>query len=104
MADPGWPCLSGADGALRLTLAVVPNARRTALDGLHDGALRVRLAAPPVEGRANDALVAWVAAELGVPRRAVRLLRGAGARRKQLEIDAPRLQLETWLMAHCNKP
>ncbi len=104
MPEPGWPCLGGADGALQLALSVVPNARRTGLDGLHDGALRVRLAAPPVDGRANEALVAWVAAELGLPRRAVRLLRGAGARRKQLAIDAPRGVVEKWLNAHCIQP
>ena len=56
-----WPCLSERAGGAVLSLAVVPNAKRTEVDGLHDGALRVRLAAPPLEGRANDALVAWLA-------------------------------------------
>ncbi len=86
-----WPCLSAGsagDGSL-LRVAVVPNARRTGADGLHDGALRVRLAAPPVEGKANARLLAWLADELGCARRAVRLQRGDTARRKAVEIDLP---------------
>ena len=93
-----WPCLSErGEGAALLSVAVVPGARRTGADGLHDGALRVRLVAPPVDGKANDALVAWLAGELGLPRRAVRLLRGASMRRKQIEIDLPAAQVERWL-------
>jgi uncharacterized protein YggU (UPF0235/DUF167 family) len=64
---------------------------------LHDGCLRVRLAAPPVDGKANDALLAWLAAELRLPRRGVRLLRGDTARRKQVELDAPPAAVATWL-------
>jgi uncharacterized protein len=91
------PCLSAhGDGSL-LLLAVSPNARRTGADGLHDGCLRVRLAAPPVDGKANDALLAWLAGELSVPRRAVRLLRGDSARRKQVEIDLPPARVLHWL-------
>lgn len=100
----GWPCLAGEDGAVRLSLAVTPNAKRTACDGLHDGALRVRLAAPPVDGKANEALVAWLAAELGLPRRAVQLARGAGARRKLVEVQAPLATVAAWLAAECIKP
>ena len=92
-----WPCLSMHDGAPLLTVAVVPGARRTGADGLHDGALRVRLVARPVEGRANQALLQWLADELHLPRRAVRLVRGDTARRKQLAIDVPSEQIESWL-------
>lgn len=80
-----------------LWVAVVPNARRTGADGLHDGALRVRLVAPPVEGKANEALVAWLADQLRLPKRAVRVARGATARRKALEIDAPEQVVRAWL-------
>ncbi len=94
-----WPCLSArAEGSL-LRLAVVPGAQRTGSDGLHDGCLRVRLAAPPVEGRANAALLAWLAHELHLPRRAVRLLRGDSSRRKQVELDAPAAVVAGWLSA-----
>lgn len=76
---------------------MVPNAKRTGADGRHDGVLRVRLNAPPVEGKANEVLVAWLAGELGVPKRAVTLLRGQTARRKLLEIDVSPQALEVWL-------
>ena len=64
-ATSGWPCLRVAAGGVVLDLSVVPGAKRTELVGLHDGALRLRLAAPPVDGKANDALSAWLAAERG---------------------------------------
>jgi uncharacterized protein len=93
----GWPCLSVHGEVPWLAVSVSPNAKRTAADGLHDGALRVRLAAPPVDGKANDMLVAWLAAELGLPRRAVTLVRGQTARRKSLAIDAPAEAVGVWL-------
>jgi hypothetical protein len=84
-------------GGVTLAVAVVPNARRTGAHGLHDGALRVRLAAPPVDGKANAALVAWVCDELGLTRRAVRVARGVSARRKVVEIDLAPEAVEVWL-------
>lgn len=96
-----WPCLAARGDGVLLAVSVVPNAKRTAADGLHDGALRVRLAAPPVDGKANDALVEWVAGELRQPRRAVRLLRGASSRRKQLEIDLDAGAVAAWLARIC---
>jgi hypothetical protein len=92
-----WPCLSARGEGALLRVAVVPNARRTGADGLHDGALRVRLAAPPVEGRANARLLAWLADELGCARRAVRLQRGDHARRKAVEVDLPAAAVAAWL-------
>jgi uncharacterized protein (TIGR00251 family) len=81
----------------QLQLSVSPNAKRTAADGLHDGCLRVRLNAPPVDGKANDALRAWLARELGLPQRAVTLLRGESARRKTVHLDAPADAVARWL-------
>jgi hypothetical protein len=92
-----WPCLAARAAGCVLQLSVAPNARRTGADGLHDGALRVRLAAPPVDGKANERLLAWLADELGLPKRAVRLLRGDSARRKTVEIDAPAQAVQRWL-------
>lgn len=69
-------------------VAVVPNARRTEAVGLHDQALRIKLAAPPVDGAANEALVRWLAEELDLARTRVELLRGASGRRKQLRASA----------------
>lgn len=71
----------------RLTIHVQPRARRTEVAGLHGAAIRVRLAAPPVDGAANDELVRYLASRLGVARRAVRIVAGATARRKVVEVD-----------------
>ncbi len=74
-------------GGCALRVRVVPRAGRTGVAGERDGALLVRLAAAPVDGEANAALVAWLADRLHLPRRAVRLAAGARARDKRLEID-----------------
>ena len=92
-----WPCLTARGETSWLDLSVVPNAKRTGADGLHDGALRVRLCAPPVDGKANQMVCEWVADELGLPKRGVRLLRGPASRRKQLEIDLDATAVATWL-------
>ncbi|MDE1948621.1 MAG: DUF167 domain-containing protein [Burkholderiales bacterium] len=95
--NPAWPCLRARGEGSALAIAVTPNAKRTGADGLHDGALRVRLAAPPVDGKANDKLVDWLADELGLPRRALRLAQGASARRKLVEIDLGADAVALWL-------
>jgi len=98
MAGDALPsCLERHGDRLWLAVSVVPNAKRTGADGLHDGALRVRLAAPPVDGKANDTLVAWLAGELGVPRRSVALVRGQTARRKWLALDVEQADVMAWL-------
>jgi len=74
--------------AARLQVRVVPGAPRDAVDGvMADGRVKLRLRARAVEGAANAALVEFVAARLGVPRRAVRIASGAAARMKTLEVD-----------------
>ena len=79
----------------RLDVRVRPGAKRDAWAGrLADGRLRLAIAAPAIEGRANDALVAFVARSLGVPRGAVRLTHGAGGRDKRLAIDFAPAELE----------
>ena len=74
---------------LELDVSVIPNARRTEVVGLYDGALRVRLHAPPVDGKANDALLRWLAERLGVGRATLQLLRGQTSRRKTVRVDVP---------------
>src|SRR5262249_54356215 len=82
--------LSGTDGAVRIAVRVVPRADRNALDGMTEsGALRIRLTAPPVEGAANTALIAFLAETLGVPKRDVAIVRGERGREKLLRISAP---------------
>lgn len=70
----------------RLRLRVVPGAKRDALVGRHGDGWKVRVAAPPERGAANDAVVALLARTLGVPPRAVRLVSGHGARDKIVEL------------------
>lgn len=80
----------GGDGRLLLTLHIQPGAKSTEVCGLHGDALKIRLAAPPVDGKANAALLAFVAAALGVARSAVTLKSGQTSRRKVVEVaDAP---------------
>ena len=75
------------DGTLLIiAVRVTPRARRNALT-LEDGALRAWLTAPPVDGAANAALVALLAERLGIPKRAVTLLRGGTAREKVVAIE-----------------
>ncbi|GGY09849.1 DUF167 domain-containing protein [Paludibacterium paludis] len=73
--------------ALRLTLYVQPGARKTEVAGEHGGALKIRLAAPPVDGKANEALQTWLADSLGIPRRSVRLVSGEKNRNKVIDIE-----------------
>jgi len=76
-------------GTVVLALHVQPGASRTEVAGVHGDALKIRLAAPPAEGRANAALIAFLAEAFGVPRASVTLLRGAASRRKSVRIDRP---------------
>jgi uncharacterized protein (TIGR00251 family) len=79
----------GADGSITLELHCQPGAKRSEVVGTHGSALKVRLAAPAVEGRANQALVNFLAASFGVPRRNVALIRGQTGRVKTVCIVSP---------------
>lgn len=86
--------------AARLDVRVTPGAKQSTWAGrLPDGRRKVKIAAPPIEGRANHALVAFVASSLDLPPRAVRLVHGAGGRDKRLEIDLAVDELERRLAA-----
>jgi uncharacterized protein (TIGR00251 family) len=69
-----------------LAVHVQPGARRSEVVGLHGERLKVRIAAPALEGRANEALVAFIAGRLGIARSRVAVAKGAGARDKVLAI------------------
>jgi uncharacterized protein len=71
----------------RVAVRVTPRAGQDRIDGMRDGVLQVRLTAPPVDGRANEALVRFLARTLGVPPRDVRVARGETSRNKVVEID-----------------
>ena len=68
-------------------MQVQPGASRTEFAGLHGEALKVRLQSPPRDGAANEELVAFLAKSLGVAKRSVRIVGGAGSRGKLIEVD-----------------
>ena len=70
-----------------LTVRVTPRAGRSAVAGVRDGILLVKLAAAPVDGAANDALVALLSEVLDIPKRSIRIKSGARSRTKVVEID-----------------
>ncbi len=78
------------DGKLIFKVRVVPRASRSELVGEHDGALRVRIAAPPVDGAANDELVRLLAQAFGVPRSAIDITGGHAAKLKTVCIAGGR--------------
>jgi hypothetical protein len=71
---------------VRFSVAVAPRASREAVLGVHDGALKIALTAPPVDGAANEALIAFLASALGVPKRDVRITSGQTGKRKRVEV------------------
>ena len=74
------------DGSLHLHVHAQPGAKRSEIAGVHGGALRIRIAAPALEDRANDALIEFLAQAFAVPRRSVTLLSGAKSREKRFEV------------------
>ncbi len=85
---------------LVLTIHAQPGAKRSESAGLHGDALKLRLAARPVEGAANEELIAFLAKEFGVAKRAVELLAGGQSRHKRVRVQSPeRVQAEALLRA-----
>jgi uncharacterized protein len=72
-------------------------AKRSEVAGIHGDALKIRIAAPAMEGKANAALLAFLAEVFGVPGKNVTLIRGARGRRKTVRIETPALRPDrTW--------
>ena len=75
-----------ADGSVILTLHIQPGAKKTEITGLHGEALKIRLAAPPVDGKANAALIAFLAKACGVSKSSVELVSGDTSRAKRVRV------------------
>jgi uncharacterized protein (TIGR00251 family) len=75
--------------ALVLRIYAQPGAKKTQVEGLHGGRIKIRLAAPPVEGRANECLREFLAEQFGVAKSRVTLLRGESGRSKDVRIENP---------------
>ena len=80
-----WLTTSG-DGAL-LSLHVQPGAKQTGFCGRHGEAMKIRLAAPPVDGKANAALIAFIAEFCGMPKSSVSLVSGQSSRAKRVRVE-----------------
>ncbi len=87
-------------GDCLVSIHVMPNAPQTKADGLYgeegQQALRVRLHALPVDGKANEALLKWLAKELAIAQRVITLARGQTSRRKQLRVDSSVVGVARW--------
>ena len=71
---------------VRVAIRVMPRSPRTTIDGIRDGRLIVRVTAPPVDGAANDAVVAALAHALDLPKRSIRIVAGETSRNKTVDI------------------
>lgn len=80
-----WLRSDGAD--VVLTLHIQPGAKQTEVAGLHGEALKIRLAAPPVDGKANDCLIGFIAKALGVAKSRIALVGGASSRAKRVRVE-----------------
>lgn len=92
------PLSQASNGRLRLSLKLFPKSRKEGLDGVHDGRLHIKLAAPAVDGKANAALVAFLARLLKVKKTQVLLVSGEKARIKIVELEGTTLEQATELL------
>ncbi len=81
------PPASSATRPVRLAVYIQPRASKTELAGVHDGSIKIRIAAPPVDNAANLALIEFVADRLLLAKGRIHLVSGVTSRRKLLEID-----------------
>lgn len=81
-------------GGVRLAVQITPNAKKTLVVGVLDGALKIKLQAQPIDGKANDALINYLAKVLGVARSAVTITHGQTSKKKLIEIISATLTPE----------
>lgn len=87
-----WCCAVPA--GIRLAVQITPNAKKTEVTGVLDDMLKLRLQAQPIEGKANEALIRFLADALNVPKSAVRISHGHTNKRKIVEITDSRLTVD----------
>ena len=92
-----WYRLDPAQRLLTLTLHIQPNARVTAVAGRYGDALKIRVAAPALENKANAALIDFLHQWFKLPPSHIRIKQGKRGRRKIVEIDCPAAGIETLL-------
>lgn len=79
---------------IRLSVQITPNAKKSEVIGVHEDALKIRLQAQPIEGKANEALVRFLSDVLGVPKSAITITHGHTNKRKIIEIVSQRLSVD----------
>ncbi len=79
---------SAVPGGVRLAIHITPNAKKTEVIGVLDDALKLKLQAQPIEGKANEALIKYLAGVLSVPRSAVTITHGLTNKRKLIAVSA----------------
>lgn len=97
--NPSWFRLSPDGNAICIFVHAQPNARTTEVAGLHDGRLKVRVAAPALDGRANDRLLEYLRRRLDLPANRLILAKGHHSRMKTIEITSPDARLIAALTA-----
>lgn len=88
------PWCTALPGGVRLAVQITANAKKTEVTGVQGDVLKLRLQAQPIEGKANQALVKWLAKALGVSRGAVAITHGHTNQRKLIEVKSPTLAVE----------
>ncbi|KTD52231.1 hypothetical protein Lqui_1075 [Legionella quinlivanii] len=88
------------EGKLILSLYIQPGAKKSEICGLHGQSLKIKLAAPPVEGKANKALIKFLAQSLNVPLAAISIRHGEKSRMKTVIIQGGRKELVSALVPH----
>jgi uncharacterized protein len=96
--------IAAISGGVTFYVQVQPRASRDAIEGDHADALKVRLTAPPVDDRANEALVQLLARRLNVPRAAVRIVSGEKSRRKRVAVAGIKREHVLALLAAAKRP
>ena len=89
------PWCSALPGGVRLAVQITPNAKKTEVVGVLDGSLKLKLQAQPIEGKANEALVRYLAGALAVPKSAVTVTHGHTSKKKLIEVVGGSLTPET---------
>jgi len=79
--------ITQSNNCVMITVHAVPRAAQDAIQGLHGDALKIRLHAPPVEGKANEALISFLSRKLNIPKGNIALKSGANQRRKIISIS-----------------
>jgi uncharacterized protein (TIGR00251 family) len=86
---------SAIPGGVRLAVQIAPNAKKTEIVGAVEGVLKIKLHAQPIEGKANEALIRYIADMLHIPKSAVNITHGTSGRKKLIEIQSSRLTVES---------